>query len=357
MGGPRAAAMRVLLIVLVVCVHVCSSQQDRNSAQLQQERKVKVASDIACGMCGFVAEDLWSSLVRDWTADNKKGDLIRMRGPHRTTREMLDQLCADRSPIIGHFVDMYDIQQCSDNAQYPACRKPGRQWFLKRAGQPSPKSAADLEKEMNDDYQAALASVIGSVLKGDSSLAAALTAKLGGDSIIDPGLLSELMDAAMASDGELDAEEKSQFQTLVSGALEKRAVMRMSKQAPSPPRVKTVEEKVWHLNAYRDVCVNYLRGAEVEFTEAIGEQFTTHKETLDKLRDPKDASAKEFVLAGGSVEAVVSVGKEAVSTSSCADVCDDADKKLMVRRKKNKSKSGRKKKAKDSKTGSKRSEL
>ena len=331
--------MFLLLVVLMAVVvgaappdgEAGSAQQQLESAELL-ERRTKVASDIACGMCVFVAEDLWASLVRDYAADSRRGKLARARGPHRTAREMLEQLCTEPSPIIPHFVDMYDIQRCGQQEREveQACRgELGRQWFMRREGAPPPlppPSAAALHKEINEDYQAALAEAIGTMLKRDTSLAKALASALGGQGIIDQDALSELMDAAMASDGELDAQERVELKALVNSALEKRAALRKvpPPQLP-PPREKTSAEKKWHLTAYKDACAFHLRGVEVEFTEAIGEQFSAQRKALKELA--------ELGAAQDKIEAVVSAGKANVSTSSCADICEGADSKLRNNKK------------------------
>ena len=72
---------------------------------------------------------------------------------------MLEQLCAPNSRMLPHFVDLFDLQACSDSAagKAPACETPGRQWYLERVatGTPPPPPRPD-EKEMNAQYQRAL---------------------------------------------------------------------------------------------------------------------------------------------------------------------------------------------------------
>ena len=74
----------------------------------------QIANDISCDMCGFVAEDLWTTLVTDWSANSERGEIARDKGASQTARQMLEQLCQVPSPIVEHFLDLYRIKWCED---------------------------------------------------------------------------------------------------------------------------------------------------------------------------------------------------------------------------------------------------
>ena len=59
-------------------------------------------------------EDLWLSLVDDWSANSTRGDLARERGMARSSRKMLEQLCTIPSPFFEQLPGMYAIKECRD---------------------------------------------------------------------------------------------------------------------------------------------------------------------------------------------------------------------------------------------------
>ena len=245
---------------------------------------------------------------------------------------MLEQLCAANSPMLPHFVDMYDIQSCTQTSGKgvdPACDKPGRQWHLKRVASapllPPPPPPPD-DKEMNAKYQAALGEAIGAVMKGESSMASALGAALGGKEMVDMDALNELLDTATVE--ELDSDEDRKLRQVVSDALDKRH--RLENPPPParpPPRVKSAEERQWHLTAYTDACAGHLRAVEDLFGDVVGEQLVVHGGVLAEAaalattqRGSKLAERGNAVMS--ALDAAVKAGRVAVATSSCVDVCE-----------------------------------
>eukprot|EP00729_Bicosta_minor_P030072 gene30072-24285_t len=125
-------------------------------------KRMKIAGDIACSMCTYIAEDLWTTLLGDWASATKRGEFARSRGAHRTAREMLEQLCAANSPMLPHFVDMYDIQDKCLKANPGAVGSHsrgrvdcslGQQWHLDRVEPSKPTPSPPDSKEMNAQYQ------------------------------------------------------------------------------------------------------------------------------------------------------------------------------------------------------------
>jgi len=371
----RLALAGLAVALVATAARAKAEEQDIAATEAQRfvgtERRMKVSSDISCGMCRFVAEDLWTSLVGDWARMGERGSRARRHGAHKTARAMVEQLCHPSSPILPHFVDMYDIQPCTLNGKTRGgvCRIPGRKWYVKRDGVRATAKPPMDAKALSEAMESVLGDAISTVFKDDGSLAAALAKALGGKDVVDPDTLSELIDSAMG--GDLDSADTEHLKTVLSEALVKRAALR-NPNRPVPPRKKTDEERKWHLKAYQDVCTSYLREVDDVFTLAVGKEFEVQADAMDELAKlsrinweradvvdptwkpgaPMPAAMKNAMA---KVEAVTDAGKAGVRATSCAEVCEEEDTKkdkataASMKKKKN----PKKKKAKDSKAGKK----
>ena len=294
----------------------------------------KVAGDIACGMCGLVAEDLWVTLVDDLASNSPRGDRTRSDGASRTAREMLEQLCHPETPhMLEHLVDMYDIRPCDDkSADQPGCGAPQKhEWYIKRDVHSPPPPRA--QKSLDADYQAALQEAVVAAFQDDTSLATALGAALGGKGTIDQQALNELLDTAADDEG-LDSDEKEQLHAMLGEALAKRAAATAEPPPPPPPpRIKTPEERTWHLAAYKTVCGTYLRAIEVDFTEAIDAHITSQN-VLEELAKPVDD--RETGALGGRKGVIIEAGKAAVRSGACVEICTEGQRTKQKKRKKRK---------------------
>jgi hypothetical protein len=129
----QSGSWAALVIMLSGCAHrsavaaVGSRSDDSSSSsssssslmagqEMTSDVRGNVVADIACGMCGILAEDLWSALVFDWASSTKRGERLRERGAARTSREMLEQLCAvpPPSPMVKQFLTLYEVVECVD---------------------------------------------------------------------------------------------------------------------------------------------------------------------------------------------------------------------------------------------------
>ena len=278
---------------------------------------------------------------------------------------MLEQFCSESSPILGHFVDMYDIQPCDQElplAKQPGCsQQPGQkqqqqhQWYIKRDVLPPPTLPSS--KQVGEEYEAALQEAMGAAFKDDTPLAAALGAALGGKGVVDQDALNELVDAASGEEG-LDSEEKEQLQTVLQAAIAKRSAL--SQSPASPPRAKSAAERTWHLATYKRVCAGYLRAIEVDFTEAIDARFKEQPHLFTELAELAAADSALHETVEKKIDAVVDGGKLAVRTDACTDVCEmitGLDGGQGRKNKRAKKKKKKKKNKKDEKVARKQSEL
>lgn len=101
-------------LVLLGVSAVVSAANGIGKGGLDLSKTREIAEDIACDMCGYIAEDLWLSLVDDWSANSTRGDLARERGMARSSRKMLEQLCTIPSPFFEQLPGMYAIKECRD---------------------------------------------------------------------------------------------------------------------------------------------------------------------------------------------------------------------------------------------------
>ena len=157
-------------------------------------------------------------------------------------------------------------------------------------------------------------------------MASALGAALGGKEMVDMDALNELLDTATVE--ELDADEDRKLRRVVSDALDKRhRLENPPPPAPPPPRVKSAEERQWHLQAYADACAGHLRAVEDLFADVVGEQLAAHGDVLAEAaalaatkRGSKSAERVESVM--GELDTAVKAGRIAVAASSCVEVCE-----------------------------------
>ena len=108
-GTPQGAETIPVFGALVNCLGAQAQAGELGDPDgLDTEHTAEVAADIACDMCGFVVEDMWSTLVQE----SLTGSARAKAGPKKMVRGFIRTMCAAGSPILDQFLGLFNIQEC-----------------------------------------------------------------------------------------------------------------------------------------------------------------------------------------------------------------------------------------------------